>query len=514
MMTDQLSQRDKSILFWASFLSLTAAGVGFVFRVMMPDIWGAEFNITAAEVGALTGAALWPIAITMVIFSLLVDKIGYKKSMFWAFALQLISVVLTFIAKDTKILWIACFCAGLGHGVVEAVINPLCASIYRKEKSKMLNILHASWPAGIVLGGVLYLSIGDISWRSVFLFMIIPVLAYGYMFLQCKKFPVDERVEANVSNKEMLKEFGGLGAFLAITFLFYELVGHISYLADGIGNDRLLVSFIIGALGGGIFGYIYQSKGKWLFFFLCLIMIPLATAELATDGWIQTLMQPVMTDQFQINSGWAIVTSAFIMMVLRFFAGVPLKYLSPPGLLLFSSCVSIVGLYLLSGANGAMIFIAFILYGVGQTFYWPTVLGFVSEQFPKGGAMTLNTVSAMGLLTVGIFGFPFLGAVKDSFDAKAVKEYNTVLYQKYVEEKEFFGVNYYSINKYDVLKDSQLSKQEVGVLDKEIDKSARKTIKVAAYLPFVMAIAFILILIYYRFKGGYKPVEIIKNTSS
>ena len=52
---------------------------------------------------------------------------------------------------------------------------------------------------------------------------------------------------------------------------------------------------------------------------------------------------------------------------------------------------------------------------VGQTFYWPTVLGFVAEQFPKGGAMTLNTVSAMGLLTVGIFGFPFLGAVQDSY---------------------------------------------------------------------------------------------------
>ena len=67
----------------------------------------------------------------------------------------------------------------------------------------------------------------------------------------------------------------------------------------------------------------------------------------------------------------------------------------------------------MSSVSGSLIFGAFVLYAIGQTFYWPTVLGFVSEQFPKGGAMTLNTVSAMGLLTVGIFGFPFLGAAQD-----------------------------------------------------------------------------------------------------
>lgn len=124
-----LNQRERVMLFWASFLSLAAAGFGFVFRVMLPDIWGEEFNITAQEAGGIAGAGLWPIAITMIIFSLIVDRVGYKKSMFFAFALQTISVVLTIMAKDTRALWWACFSAGLGHGVVEALINPLCASM-------------------------------------------------------------------------------------------------------------------------------------------------------------------------------------------------------------------------------------------------------------------------------------------------------------------------------------------------------------------------------------------------
>ena len=251
-------------------------------------------------------------------------------------------------------------------------------------------------------------------------------------------------------------------------------------------------------------------------------MIPLATAELATDGWIQTLMRPVLAGEFNLHSGWAIVASAFIMMVLRFFAGVPLKFMSPPGLLLLSSVFSIAGLYLLSGAHGIAIFLAFALYAVGQTFYWPTVLGFVSERFPRGGAMTLNTVSAMGLLTVGIFGFPFLGAVKDNFDAQTVQQEAPALYEKYkIEDKSFFGWKYNSIKTAEVLADSSFVPAEDATqkdaedmtnagasLSAKIDASARRTIRVAAVLPLTMAIAFILILLWFRSQGGYKPIEL------
>ena len=546
-----LTESDKQKLFWASFLALAAAGVGFVFRVMIPSMWSDAFQITMSDVGALTGAALWPIAVTMILFSLLVDKIGYKISMFFAFALQAVSVVLTYLATDVNSLWWACFCAGLGHGVVEAVINPLCASIYRDEKSKMLNILHASWPAGIVLGGVAYLLLinpdGDTTnWANVkwiFFVMLLPVLAYGVMFLLCNRFPVDERIEANVSMRDMLREFGGLGAFLASTFLVYELVGQIEgtklfdfvmgdfkrYWDFVMGDFKLYSCLGIGAVIGIVAGFQVGSPGKLLFFVLCLIMIPLATAELATDAWIQTLMKPILGATY---AGWAIVLSAAIMMTLRFFAGIPLKFMSPPVLLLVSSIFSILGLYAMSSVSGAMIFGAFVLYAIGQTFYWPTMLGLVSEQFPKGGAMTLNTVSAMGLLTVGIFGFPFLGAVQDHYTTQTVVAQEAEMLEKVktnemtftdntnpetpeekaiFESKNFFGVNYDSVNSGEFAK--LLTEDRQKNLDAQLKTTSQSSLKVAAVLPLIMAIAFVLIIIYFAATGGYKPVILGQSDS-
>ena len=538
-----LTESDKHKLFWASFLALTAAGVGFVFRVMIPDMWADSFQISLAEVGALTGAALWPIAITMILFSLLVDKIGYKVSMFFAFALQIASVVLTYMATDFNSMWWACFCAGLGHGVVEAVINPLCASIYRDDKSKMLNILHASWPAGIVLGGIAYLLLIDpaadsTNWANVkwiFFIMLLPVLAYGVMFVMCSRFPVDERVEANVSTRDMLREFGGLGTFLAATFIAYELLGQfvgsglVDFGADTlefIGAYKLYICLAIGAVIGAIAGFAVGSPGKLLFFILCLIMVPLATAELATDAWIQTLMKPILGANL---AGWAIVLSAAIMMTLRFFAGIPLKVMSPPVLLLFSSLFSIAGLYAMSSVSGALIFGAFVLYAIGQTFYWPTMLGLVSEQFPKGGAMTLNTVSAMGLLTVGIFGFPFLGAVQDHYTTQTVVAQEAELFatvkaegktfkdmtdpenpadKPIYENKNFFGVKYDSVNSGEFSK--LLSEDRQENLSNQLASTSQSSLKVAAVLPLIMAIAFLLIIIYYAATGGYKPVVLGK----
>ena len=284
---------------------------------------------------------------------------------------------------------------------------------------------------------------------------------------------------------------------------------------------KLAVSIIVGIIGGAFFGGVVKSRGKILFFILCLIMIPLATAEIATDGWIQKLMRPTMGEY----AGWALVFSAGIMMGLRFFAGVPLKFMSPPGLLLLSSVFSIIGLFALSMADGLLVWFAFVFYAIGQTFYWPTVLGFVAEQFPKGGAMTLNTVSAMGLLTVGIFGFPFLGAVQDAYTTKAVEKTQPALVQSLRAEgttftnaegadvpilnrNRLFGVKYDAINAEEVKK--QITDEAaLAVLDKDLTQVGRSTLRVAAVLPSIMAISFLLIMIWYRSQGGYKPVHLV-----
>ena len=519
-----LTKRDRSLLFWASFISLMAAGLGFAFRAMVPHLWGAEYNVLDADVGKLLGAGLWPIAIMMILFSFIVDKIGYKVSMMCAFALQAASVVLTFTATSFNgMLW-ACILAGLGHGVVEAVINPLVASLYREEKTKWLAILHASWPAGIGIGAAIYMTLfaGAENWagaKIAWVIMLLPVLAYGVMYLMCKRFPVDERVEAKVPYKDMLKELGGLGAFLAISFVGYELYSQLGLFATG-QYTRLLAALGIGAVGGAIFGFAVKSAGRWLFFFLCLLMVPLATAELATDGWIQNLMRPTLGEY----AGWALVFSAAIMTVLRFFAGIPLKRVGPLGLLLISSVFSIIGLFALSAAAGVWIFVAFVFYAVGQTFYWPAMLGLTSEQYPKGGALTLNTVSAMGLLTVGIFGFPFLGAVQDNYDAKAVLAAQPAIVkvvkaeerttdvkgqpELIVEEKVLFGVKYPSINANAIMAQPEFPEEGKAPLQEEIKNSGRKTLRVASVLPITMALGFLAMMIWFKVHGGYKPVHL------
>ena len=114
-----------------------------------------------------------------------------------------------------------------------------------------------------------------------------------------------------------------------------------------------------------------------------------------------------------INPALALVFSAAVMLVLRTFAGGILKFFSPPGLLFVSGIFSALGLYWLSEAAGIAIFVAFTLYALGQTFYWPCVLGFTAERYPEGGALTLNTVSAIGLLTAGVVGTPILGVAFD-----------------------------------------------------------------------------------------------------
>ncbi len=456
----------------------------------------------------------------MILFSLVIDKIGYKVSMFIAFSLQTLSVILTFTAGSFSGMWWACFTAGLGHGMVEAAINPLCVSIFRTEKTKYMNILHAAWPAGIVIGGTVFLTMytGASTWaeaKSAWIFMLLPVLAYGVMFLLCKKFPVDERVENDVPVIEMLREYGGLGAFLAIAFMSYEVFTQLSMFGGG-QYTRLVTSLAIGVVGGSIFGWVVKAKGRPLFFFVCVLMVPLATAEIATDGWIQNLMKPALGNY----AGWALVFSAFIMMILRFFCGIPLKVTGPLGLLLISSVFSIIGLFALSFVSGILVIFAFVFYAVGQTFYWPSVLGFTAEQFPRGGALTLNTVTAMGHLTVGIFGFPFLGAVQDHYDSRAVMESQPALVQTIQSEKRtidgtktpivstktLFGVRYSVVNSDALMAQPEFSEESRDALDAKLSQTGRSTLRIATILPITMAVGFLMMLMWFKSRGGYKPI--------
>lgn len=514
---EQLTEREKKLLFWASFLSLTAAGVGFSFRVAHGGSYGAEFNLTNLQIGMVFGATLWPIAITMIGGSLLLDKIGFKMPMFVAFALQAIASIGTAMAGGYASLYLFAFCAGLGHGIVEAVINPVCAAVYPKEKTKRLTILHAAWPAGLVFGTLPIIAVdamieGGVSWKLHALWMLIPAIAYGIMYLPCK-FPVDERIQAGVPFMDMLKQVGFLTTFFAGGMMIYEIGNQVDVLtAWAKPGNWFYVAMGLGVVAGIAMGVATRSIGKLLFFLMCLSMIPIATAEVATDGWIKKLMTPVL-NSMEINPAFALVFSAAIMLIFRIFAGGVLKIFSPPALLCVSGLGSAVGLVWLSEASGIAVFIAFVCYALGQTYYWPCMLGFVSERFPQGGALTLNTVSACGLLSVGIIGAPLLGVAFDKSIHAGVAAKLPMVAEAATKDDGFLWMQHQAIDpgKKDAFIGSlpvadQASANETFT---EIDNGAgRGVLKFAARFPVTLIILFGAIALYFKAQGGYKPIEL------
>jgi MFS family permease len=519
-LSQTLTDKEKRLLFWASFLALTAAGVGFAFRASMGGAYGAELQLSNHEVGQILGASLWPIAVTMILFSLVVDRTGYKLPMILAFVLQTVSGIGSWMSDSYTGLYLSALAAGLGHGIVEAVINPICAAVYPREKTKWLTILHASWPAGLVLGTLLILGGGeDLGWRAHALWILVPAVPYVLMFLPCR-FPVDERVKAGVPFREMLQQVGFLTAFLASGLMIYEIGNQVFALTSAAKPESwFTISLVVGAVLGGAFGMAVKSFGRPLFFLMCLLMIPVATAELGTDGWIKGLMAPVLKE-YEINGSMALIFSASIMLLLRVFAGSILRIFSPPALMCVSGVLSAVGLYWLSTTAGVAVFIAFTLYALGQTYYWPCMLGFTSERYPQGGALTLNTVSAIGLLSVGIIGAPILGVAFDSSIHATVKAEAPALEQAASVEGGFLWMTNEKI-------DPAKAEEYVLALP-EADRAAvrevynngdpgggaqeqagRDALAFAVRFPLTLCIVFGMIAIWFRMKGGYKPIVLV-----
>ena len=321
---------------------------------------------------------------------------------------------------------------GLGNGTVEAFINPVVATMFSKEKTKWLNILHAGWPGGLVLGGLITLALGARAaedWRILIYIIAIPAVIYLVMLIGAK-FPVNERVKGGASYREMLAEFGILGAAIASFLIFKELGNAFGW------GDPLVYGLMIAAIIG--YGIYCKSLGRPILIFLCIIMMPLATTELGTDGAITGIMEEPMVEAGRSPLLVLIYTSA-IMMVLRFFAGPVVKALSPLGLLAVCAFLAVVGLWWLSFAKGLfIIFAAATLYGIAKTYFWPTMLGVVSEQCPKGGALTLNAIAGIGMLTVGILGGPLIGKMQEDSAKAALTEEKPGVYETISAENEYF----------------------------------------------------------------------------
>jgi len=395
-LVNTLMNPNRQKLMVASFLTLIAAGIGFSIRAAILGDWSSQFGFTKQELGSITGGGLVGFGITIILCSFVLDRVGYKPILMLAFLLHILSGIVTLAAtpifesmgRDATFtcLWWGMFLFALANGLCEAVINPLIATIYPKQKTHYLNILHAGWPGGLILGGVFaYLFAGDgaaiqhLRWEIPIILFMVPTLIYGWLTLK-EEFPQSEASSAGISLGDMLVELAS--PILLLLFVLHALVGYV---------------------------------------------------ELGTDAWITNIMENVI-------SGKAIllfVYTSALMFVLRFFAGPIVERINPIGLLMVSAALGATGLYLLGSVNtGMLILMAATIYGLGKTFLWPTMLGVVGERFPRGGAVTMGMIGGIGMLSAGLLGGPGIGYKQDYYASKDLETKSASTYELYKADKE------------------------------------------------------------------------------
>ncbi len=145
--------------------------------------------------------------------------------------------------------------------------------MFNKEKTKWLNILHAGWPGGLVVGGLITLALGQSAkddWRLLIYIIAIPAIVYMLMLIAAK-FPVSERVSGGATYKEMLGEFGMIGAGIAMFLILKQLA-----LTFDFSDTYVYVGLAVSVISYGVY---CQSLGRPLMIFLCVVMMPLATTD-------------------------------------------------------------------------------------------------------------------------------------------------------------------------------------------------------------------------------------------
>ena len=400
MSTDapQATAPNANRLLYAGFMAILAAGVGYSVRAGILGQWAEEFGFTMTELGRITGGGLTGFGIVIIITSLFADKIGYGKVMTLAFVLHFISAVITLAAPAAfeaggkpaafQCLFWGMFIFAIGNGLCEAVVNPLTATLFPRNKTHYLNILHAGWPAGLVAGGLAsYFMAANVSgsgeivapavdWKIQMSLFLIPVVIYGALMFR-QPFPKSEAASAGVSMGEMLSTvFAPLMLFLLV---IHAMVGYV---------------------------------------------------ELGTDSWIAKITGSIMGSTAK---GLALfVYTSTLMFLLRFVAGPIVHRISPLGLLFVSSILGATGLTLLGNANAiTMCVIAATVYACGKTFLWPTMLAVASERFPRGGAVSIGMLGGVGMLSAGLLGGPAIGFQQDYYASQKLQQESPEAYERY-----------------------------------------------------------------------------------
>lgn len=519
-----MNQRTDTILFWGCFIALITTSYAFVSRMILcGGQFVTDFGLDKVAVGELQGAGIWPFGVSIILFSLFIDRIGYKVAMVFSFVSYLIYTALAFAAYQAihgvtggdlvaaqkhgyQLLYWGSIILGLGNGSVEAYINPVVTTMFSADKTRWLNRLHAGWPGGLVLGGLCTIALaGTTDWRINLGLILVPAIIF-FAILIGRPFPRSERQQAGISYLQMLKELGVFGAFVGFGLVFAQL-GQVFGWSTGVVWGLTATVCVI-------FAVVTRSFGRWLLAWLILIMMPQATTELGTDGWITSLMTAPMQAAGH-NPAWVLVYTSAIMVVLRFSAGPLVHKLSPLGLLSVCCAIAAAGLAALAHTSGTGVFTIFAaatLYGVGKTFFWPTILGLTSEQCPKGGALTLNAMGGIGMLAVGILGAPFIGYLQETSATHQLAQAAPAIYQKVTTENHYLLGTYLAI---DPAKSSAITEAaDQSAIAQATTAGQFDALGKMALFPLGMLGGYLVLIFYFRTRGGYKPVVLERSNSA
>jgi MFS family permease len=331
-----------SRLFAASRIALVVTAMSFAIRGGAAAAWAAQFHLSNYQVGLIDGTAFWGFTLAVIVGGPLCDALGMHRILGFAFAGHLAGILLTMLAWNFTSLYIGTLLFGLANGSVEAACNPLVATLYPTEKTTKLNNFHVWFPGGIVIGSLAaaLLTRMNFGWQVHFGVMLVPLAVYGLMF-RGQVFPKTERVQRGVS-------------------------------------------------AGGM---VLACLNPW-FLLMVVCMLLTASTEFGPEQWIPNILTNAGFDGLLVLA-W--ITG--LMAVGRQFAGALVHRLSPLGTLLASSALSVLGLYMMSHSTGLMLYVGATVFAWGVCFYWPTMLGYANENFPKTGALGLAIMGGAGMLS-------------------------------------------------------------------------------------------------------------------
>lgn len=365
---------NKRRLFIVSVLALVTAGIAASIRGNLADILQHQFldpidPVHSAEmIGTVLGVAFLGFALTIMIGSPMLDYLGMRLLLGLASVCFIAGTLILIFATPLsasfsayRVLWTGALISGIGWGLTETVINPLAVTLYPEDQTHRLNVLHAWWPGGLIIGGLIGAGLSklNLDWRLQLGCILVPAVIFGVMLL-ASKFPPTERVAAGISAGEMMKEF---------------------------------------------------FRPFFLVWFFCMFLT--AASELAPGQWVQF----ALTRTVHMPGILLLVYVSALMFVMRHFAGPMAHKFSPVGLLWISCLLASLGLISLSIANSPITgLLAATVWGTGVCYMWPTMLAAASERFPRGGAVLMGLMGTAGMLSV-FFVLPQMGKVYDHYKA-------------------------------------------------------------------------------------------------